>query len=69
MGHQERRERIASELFTAAMHDAQLLRVDRGPDGTGEQLVFKGKTVEAIADACVQAADKLIHALDRKPEA
>jgi hypothetical protein len=69
MGHQERRERIASELFTAALHDAQLLRVDRGPDGRGEQLEFKGKTVEAIADACVHAADKLIHALDRKPEA
>jgi hypothetical protein len=67
MGYQERRERIASELFAAAMHDAQLLRVDRGPDGRGEQLKFKGKTVEAIADACVQAADKLIGALDRKP--
>jgi hypothetical protein len=69
MGRQERREKIASELFVTAMHDAQLLRVDRGPDGRGEQLEFKGKTVEAIADACVQAADKLIHALDRKPEA
>jgi len=69
MGHQERRERIASELFTAAVHDAQLLRVDRGSDGTGERLEFKGKTVEAIADACVQAADKLIRALDREPAA
>ena len=69
MGHQERRERIASKLFTAAMHDAQLLRVDRGADGKGEQLEFKEKTVEAIADACVQAADKLISALDREPAA
>ena len=69
MGRQETRETIASELFAAAVHDAQLLRVDRGPDGKGEQLEFKEKTVEAIADACVQAADKLISALDREPAA
>ena len=69
MGRQETRERIASELFAAAVHDAQLLRVDRGPDGKGEQLEFKERMVEAIADACVHAADKLINALDREPAA
>ena len=67
MGRQERRERIASELFTTAVREEHLLRVDRGPDGRGEQLEFKEKIVEAIAEACVQAADKLISALDREP--
>ena len=67
MGRQERRERIASELFVTAVRDEHLLRIDRGPDGRGEQLEFKEKTVEAIAEACVQAADKLISALDREP--
>jgi len=69
MGRQERREKIASELFVTAVRDAQLLRVDRGPDGRGEQLEFKEKTIEAIAEACAHAADKLISALDRKPGA
>ncbi|KPJ74849.1 MAG: hypothetical protein AMS19_14775 [Gemmatimonas sp. SG8_23] len=68
MGRQERRrERIASELFVTAVREEHLLRIDRGPDGKGEQLEFKEKTVEAIAEACVQAADKLISALDREP--
>jgi hypothetical protein len=68
MGRQERRrERIASELFVTAVRDEHLLRIDRGPDGRGEQLEFKEKMVEAIAEACVQAADKLIRALDREP--
>jgi hypothetical protein len=69
MGSQERRERIASELFVTAVREEHLLRIDRGPDGRGEQLEFKEATVEAIADACVRAADKLIGALDRKPGA
>ena len=69
MGRQERRERIAGELFATAVRDEHLLRVDRGPDGRGEQLEFKEQMVEAIADACVHAADKLISALDREPAA
>jgi len=68
MGHKEKRERIASELFATAVRDEQLLRVDRGPDGTGEQLEFKEKMIEAIAEACVHAADKLISALEREVE-
>jgi hypothetical protein len=64
MGRQERRERIASELFVTAVREEHLLRVDRGPDGRGEKLEFKEKIIEAIADACVHAADKLISALD-----
>jgi hypothetical protein len=67
MGRQETRERIASELFVAAVREEHLLRVDRGPDGRGEQLEFREKMVEAIANACVHAADKLISALDRQP--
>jgi hypothetical protein len=52
MGRQERRrERIASELFVTAVRDEHLLRIDRGPDGRGEQLEFKEKMVEAIAEA------------------
>ena len=66
MGRQERRERIASELFVTAVREEHLLRVDRGPDGKGEQLEFKENMVEAIADACVHAADKLISALERE---
>ena len=69
MGRQERRERIASDLFVTAVREEHLLRVDRGPDGRGEKLEFKEKTIEAIADACVHAADKLISALDREPAA
>jgi hypothetical protein len=69
MGRQETRERIASELFVTAVREEHLLRIDRGPDGRGEQLELKEKTVEAIAEACVQAADKLINALDREPAA
>jgi hypothetical protein len=69
MGGQERRERIASELFVTAVREEQLLRVDRGPDGRGEQLEFKVNMVEALADACVNAADKLMSALDREPAA
>ena len=67
MGPQERRERIASELFVTAVREEHLLRIDRGPDGRGEQVEFKEKIVEAIAEACVHAADKLIRALDREP--
>ncbi len=67
MGRKETRERIASELFATAVREEQLLRVDRGPEGRGEQVEFKQKTVEAIAEACVRAADKLIRALDREP--
>lgn len=66
MGRQERRERIASELFANAMREEHLLRIDRGPDGRGEQLDFRENLVEVIAEACVHAADKLIRALDRK---
>jgi hypothetical protein len=40
MGHQERRERIASELFVAAVREERLLRVDRGPEGKSEKLEF-----------------------------
>jgi hypothetical protein len=69
LGSQERRERIAGELFVTAVREEHLLRVDRGPDGRGEQLEFKEKMVEAIAEACVHAADKLISALDREPTA
>jgi hypothetical protein len=69
MGSQESRERIASELFVTAVHEEHLLRIDRGPDGRGEKLEFREKMVEAIADACVHAADKLISALDREPAA
>ena len=69
MGRQERRERIARELFVAAVREEQLLRVDRGPEGRGEQVEFKEHMVEAIAGACVHAADKLIRALDREPAA
>jgi hypothetical protein len=67
MGSQERRERVASELFVTAVREEHLLRIDRGPDGRGEKLEFREKMVEAIADACVHAADKLISALDREP--
>ncbi len=67
MEYQDTRERIASELFVTAVHDAKLLRIDRGADGRGEELEFKERTVEAIATACVQAADKLIRALDHEP--
>ncbi len=67
MGSKETRERIASELFATAVREEQLLRVDRGPEGRGEQVEFKQKAVEAIAEACVRAADKLIQALDREP--
>jgi len=67
MGSQERRERIASELFVTAVREEHLLRIDRGSDGRGEKLEFKEKMIEAIADACVHAADKLISALDRDP--
>jgi hypothetical protein len=66
MDRQERRERIASELFVTAVREEHLLRVDRGPDGRGEKLEFKEKMIEAIAEACVHAADKLISALDRE---
>jgi hypothetical protein len=38
MGRQERRERIASELFVTAVREERLLRVDRGPDGKSEKL-------------------------------
>jgi hypothetical protein len=69
MGGQERRERIASQLFATAVREEQLLRVDRGRDGRGEQLEFKENMVEALADACVNAADMLISALDREPAA
>jgi hypothetical protein len=69
MARQERRERIASELFATAVRDENLLRVDRGRDGRGEQLEFKENMVEALADACVHAADMLISALDREPAA
>ncbi len=69
MGRQEIRERIASELFVTAVRDEHLLHVDRGPDGRGEQLEFRAKIVEAIAEACVHAADKLINALEREPAA
>lgn len=64
---QDRRERIASELFATAVREEHLLRIDRGPDGRGEQVEFKENIVEAIAEACVHAADKLIRALDREP--
>jgi hypothetical protein len=67
MGRQERRERIASELFVTAVREERLLRVDRGADGKSEKLEFKETMVEAIAEACVHAADKLIGALDREP--
>ncbi len=67
MGRQERRERIASELFATAVRDEHLLRIDRGPDGRGEQLEFRERMVEAIAEACVHAANKLISALDQEP--
>jgi len=68
MDHEERRERIASELFVAAVREERLLRVDRGPEGKSEKLEFKETMVEAIADACVHAADKLISALEREVE-
>lgn len=67
MGSGETRERIASELFATVLREASLLRVDRGPEGRGEGVEFKEKTIEAIAEACVRAADKLIQALDREP--
>lgn len=66
---EESRERIASELFESAMREGSLLRIDRGPDGRGETVEFKEKTIEAIAEACVRAADKLLQALDREPGA
>jgi len=69
MDRQERRERIASELFVTAVREERLLRVDRGPEGRGEQLEFRERMVEAIAEACVHAADKLITALDREAAA
>ncbi len=50
-----------------AVREEHLLRVDRGPDGRGEKLEFREKIIEAIADACVNAADKLISALEREP--
>jgi hypothetical protein len=67
MSSQDTREKIASELFVTAVREEHLLRIDRGPDGKGEKLEFKEKTIEAIAEACVHAADKLISALDREP--
>lgn len=67
MEGQERRDRIARELFATAMREEHLLRVDRGPDGKGDEVEFKHKTIEAIAEACVRAADELIRALDREP--
>ena len=69
MGRGETRERVASELFAAVVREGSLLRVDRGPDGKGESVEFKEKTIEAIAEACVRAADKLVRALDREPSA
>jgi hypothetical protein len=51
------------------VREEHLLRIDRGPDGRGEKLEFREQMVEAIADACVHAADKLIRALDREPAA
>jgi hypothetical protein len=68
MGRQEMREKVASELFATAVREEHLLRVDRGPAGRGEHVEFKDKVVEAIAEACVHAADNLIRALDRQPE-
>lgn len=67
MGRDETREKIATELFATALQEEQLLRVDRGPDGRGEHVDLKENAVEAIAEACVQAADKLIRALEREP--
>ena len=67
MERKETRERIASELFATAVREEQLLRVDRGPEGKGEQVELKERTVEAIAEACVRAADALIRALDGEP--
>jgi hypothetical protein len=49
------------------VREEHLLRVDRGPTGRGEQLEFKERMVEVIAEACVHAADDLISALDREP--
>jgi hypothetical protein len=69
MGRGETRERVASELFATVLREGSLLRIDRGPDGRGESVEFKEKTIEAIAEACVRAADKLVHALDREPAA
>ena len=69
MGRGETRERVASELFTTVVREGSLLRVDRGPDGKGETVEFKEKAIEAIAEACVRAADKLVRALDREPPA
>lgn len=67
MDRQKRRDRIAGELFANAMREEHLLRIDRGPDGRGEALEFRENMVEAIAEACVHAADKLIRALDQEP--
>jgi hypothetical protein len=69
MGRKETRERIATDLFAAALREEQLLRVDRGPEGRGEKVEFRPKIVGAIAEACVRAADELIRALDREPDA
>ena len=69
MGRGETRERVASELFATVVREGNLLRVDRGPDGRGESVEFKEKAIEAIAEACVRAADKLVRALDREPAA
>jgi len=63
------RERVASELFATVVREGHLLRVDRGPDGRGESVEFEEKAIEAIAEACVRAADKLVRALDREPKA
>jgi len=69
MDRGETRERVASELFVTVVREGHLLRVDRGPDGRGESVEFEEKTIEAIAEACVRAADKLVRALDREPAA
>lgn len=69
MGRSETRERVASELFAMVVREGSLLRVDRGSDGRGEDVEFKEKTIEAIAEASVRAADKLVRALDREPAA
>jgi hypothetical protein len=69
MGHGETRERVAGELFATVVREGHLLRVDRGPDGRGESVEFEEQTIEAIAEACVRAADKLVRALGRGPAA
>lgn len=69
MGHGETRERVASELFATVVREGRLLRIDRGPEGRGESVEFEEKTIEAIAEACVRAADELVRALGREPAA